>query len=438
VSTGNVLTPGTTYYYRVVATNATGSSEGPIEEFTALSTERPIIGSETVVAPDSLEPALEAKVNPNYQETEYQFEYSTKATGEVLEGTITTIDGAAKLPGVFEELAAGPVVPHGLQPGPTYYYRVVATNATGSSAGLVHSFQARATPAVSAPAAQERTRTTVMVSGDVIPQGLQSSYHFVYITQAAYDAAVAAGEPNPYAGGKSTHETALEGADYATHPVQLLLEELTAGTTYDVAVVASNELGSTTGPSGSFTTSAATPPIAITGSAEGISQQSARLDGSVDTRGLQVSSQFELGTTPGAGTLLPAAVTSGSGNVQTLSLGLSGDLLPGTTYYYRVVASSRDGVSYGSEQSFTTSTFAPSFSSSSVPAPIPYSTISELDAKEAKETPKATHVPTRAEKLAKALKACQRKPKKQRPACERRAKKQYSAKAKTKPKAKRG
>ncbi len=381
VETGRVLTPGTTYYFRAVGVNISGTTDGPIEHLTTLAAEPPVVDSETVV----LGTRLQATINPNYQETSYSFEY---ATNEELTENLKVVPGAppaSDLPGVFEELSTVPAVLSGLEPGRTYYYRVVATNAAGTTDGPAEPFRAQGVPAVTAEAAGALTRTTAAISGSIVPDAPISeptTYHFAYVPQAEYEA----GAANPYAHGKSTYETRLPPkAGFAANAVAANLEELAPGTTYDYALVASNELGTTVGPNQTFTTAPPTPPIVATGAAEGVSQQSASITGTVDTAGLQTTIELEFGTTPGAGMLLPATVISSSGTVDAVGVSFNGELQPGTTYYYRVIATNQDGTSYGALLSFTTPGFPAVFPSASLAPVIPYTPIAQLNAKEAKE-----------------------------------------------------
>ncbi len=431
------LTPGTVYHYRVVLENTSAEkAEGADAEFATPALEAPIVTSEALTARNTSEPKLEAHIIPNYQVTTYKFEYAT-SEAELLAEEGTVINGAEPLPAVFEELQAGPVALHGLEAGPTYYYRVVATNATGTTHGAVETFQALAAPLASTAGASGMTRTTATVAGAVTPQGLPTTYQILYIPQAAYEAAIAEGAPNPYATGHLTpaasvlNEAREPALDYSSHPVQALLEELEPNTTYDYAVLASNKLGSARGNAETFTTSAPTPPVASTDGAENVSQLSATLTGNADTRGLTTVARFEFGTTPGAGTLLSAAITSTSQTSETLAATLNGVLAPNTTYYYRLIATNQDGTSYGSEQSFTTSAFPPPpFNVPTTNIPIlHYATIAELNAKEAKEHHGPTHHHgPRKHKPNKALKACHKdKPKSKRAACERRAKHKHGA-----------
>jgi len=428
VSTGAVLTPATTYYYRVLATNATGTIEGPVEHFTTLTLEKPVVASESFSGLTSTDAKLEAKVNPSYQETSYHFDYSTEATGEVLDGTVTSVEGAPPAPlltAVSEEQLAGPVDLGGaLTPGTIYFYRVVATNPTGTTEGAVQSFQALAKPTVTTGEAQNVTRTTAVLSGTVSPSGAETTYHFAYVDAAEYEPPAA----NPYAGGGITSGISV-GSDHTVHAVgPIQISELQPGVTYHYALVATNSVGTTTGPDATFTTSPPTPPLASTGSADSVSQLAASINGSVDTRGLPTISQFEFGTSPYAGSLQPASITSSSGTVETISTSFNNDLQPGTTFYYRTVATNADGTSYGAEQSFTTGSFLPGFTVPATPAFIPYASIAELDAREVQEGKKTPPKPlTKAQKLAKALTACTKKPKKQRASCKRQARMKYGS-----------
>ena len=130
--TGPVLEAGRTYYYRVVVSNASGTVRGPVEEFT----KAPVVEAEGVSGQTTTGVKLEANINPNGQTTKYIFEYSTEAGGTplALEGAITKIPGEGPLPAEFAGLPVSTVLT-GLQPGKTYYYRVVAENETTEKPG---------------------------------------------------------------------------------------------------------------------------------------------------------------------------------------------------------------------------------------------------------------------------------------------------------------
>jgi hypothetical protein len=411
------LTPGATYHYRFVAANAEGTTEGTEGEFSTLPLEAPIFEGENASKVTSTGAQLEAQINPNYQKTTYAFEY---ATNESFAGA-TTVAGAAPLPAEFAGEPVSVAI-SGLQPRTTYYYRVTATNASGTLQQLTfQSFTTLDTPIVTTDAAQQVSRTTANISGTVNPGGVPTSAHIAYISQEAY----AAGAPNPYGafGGYTTPNVSVPGSDYTPHNIGTVdLRELKPGTTYHYAVVATNSVGTKIGPDATFTTSPPTPPVAVTGEAVGVTQTAATLTGTVDTRGLRTTVSFEVGETPALGFPEQASVVPGSESGTTVSISMSfGNYLPpGTTFYYRARASNADGVRYGAVKSFTTASF---------PAPPTLSSSPLLVLPKAMPSTE-TGVPTprkssTSQKLAKALKACAKKPKSKRAACRRQARKKY-------------
>ncbi len=100
---------------------------------------------------------------------------------------------------------------------------------------------------------------------------------------------------------------------------------------------------------------AATAPTAITGPVTAVGATSADVSGTVDPNGGATTWHFELGTTMSYGTNT-AATSAGSG---TANIGVSSTLTgltAGTTYHYRLVASSASGgTADGADGIFTTS-----------------------------------------------------------------------------------
>jgi PKD repeat protein len=96
-------------------------------------------------------------------------------------------------------------------------------------------------------------------------------------------------------------------------------------------------------------------PIVTTEGASAISQTAATLSGSVNPNGHAVTSCFfEYGTTTSYGSSAPCSSEPGAG---TSPVGVSatiGNLTAGTTYHYRVVATSAAGTSDGADATFTT------------------------------------------------------------------------------------
>ena len=425
VATGAVLAPGTTYYYRAIAENTTGEkAEGAVEHFTTSTLEKPVVGEESVSGLTSTSAKVEAQVNPSYQETACVVRYWPDNDAESTGPTVPCTPTGAEL-GSGDELVPVSAQLEHLIPGVSYDYRVIATNDTGEAVGSQAEFTALDTPTVTTGAAQGMTRTTATFSGTVNPSGAATSYYFAYASQEGYEAALTAGSADPYADGRATSQVAV-GSSYEPQAAgPLIVEELVPGTTYHYAVVAVNSVGTTIGSDQTFTTAPPTPPVVNTGGVEGVSQMSASIAGAVDTQGLSTISQFEFGPGPYGGEMTPATVTSSSGTTIAITASFADDLQPGTTYYYRVVASNQDGIAYGAEQSFTTGSFPAALAPPAAPALLPYTPISVLDANEAKEGKTTSKPRTSAQKLTKALKACGKKPKAQRPSCKRQARRKY-------------
>ena len=96
------------------------------------------------------------------------------------------------------------------------------------------------------------------------------------------------------------------------------------------------------------------PPTVTTGSATGVTTNSATLNGTVNANGTSTTAWFQYGVASGSytGTSTTEAVSGTSAT--PVSIGIS-SLSSGTTYYYRIAANNSAGTSTGSEASFTTS-----------------------------------------------------------------------------------
>jgi hypothetical protein len=120
------LRPGTTYHYRVLATNALGQVASPDQTFTTLPPQPPVVstGQAGDVAQSSA--TLTGTIETQGLETTYEFDlgtdtsYGTRIFGDA---------GFEPGPQMFR------VELQGLAPGSTYHYRIVATNLFGTSYG---------------------------------------------------------------------------------------------------------------------------------------------------------------------------------------------------------------------------------------------------------------------------------------------------------------
>jgi len=103
---------------------------------------------------------------------------------------------------------------------------------------------------------------------------------------------------------------------------------------------------------------AAAAPTATTGTASAVSNGGATVSGTVNPAGQATTYAFEYGTSTNY-TEQTAVQSAGSGSAATpVSTELKG-LLPGTTYHFRLLATSAGGTSAGTDASFKTSGIAP-------------------------------------------------------------------------------
>jgi hypothetical protein len=275
--------------------------------------------------------------------------------------------------------------------------------------------------ASSQPAVSSITRTSALIGGAANPESTKATYYFEYVDGEEY----APGSASPYQAGGRTALESLPGGHEVQTVERLPLTGLRPGMTYHYRMVVSNASQTVDGPDETFTTAPATPPQVSTGAASEITPTSVLLSGVVSPRGLPTSYVFEVGTdTTYGGARLFGNAGSSTGEVPvTVALAY---LVPGTTYHYRLAATSFDGSTVGQDGTFTTP---------GVPSSIGQPPTTMLIASPNTQfpsiagaisgPPSSRKATTNTKKLANALKACKRKPKKQRAACERRAKKQH-------------
>jgi hypothetical protein len=272
------------------------------------------------------------------------------------------------------------------------------------------------------PAASSITRTSALIAGSADPESTEGSYYFEYVDAGEYEPVAA----NPYRDGGRTAIGVLTGG-HATQTVERLpLTGLLPGTVYHYRMVVSNATATTYGPQETFTTAPATPPVVSTGSASEVGTTSVTLSGVVGPRGLPTSYVFEVGTDTGYGGAKLFGDAGASTEEVPVSVALQ-YLVPGTTYHYRLTATSFDGTSYGQDGTFTTAG-VPSTVAQPSSAPLIASPVVQFPSITGAITGgvKQRKVLTGAQKLAAALRVCRRqRPGKRRVACEARARKAH-------------
>jgi Fibronectin type III domain len=178
--------------------------------------------------------------------------------------------------------------------------------------------------------------TSATAGGTVNPGGQATAWYVEYGTSTSY--------------GKQTSSKSA-GSGTANVQVSATLTGLSPSTTYHYRVVATNGAGTSRGDDGIFTTTSG--PVAVTGSASGVTATAATLAGTVDPNGRPTTWYFEYGTSTGYGSKT-ASKSAGSGTSSAaVSAPVSG-LATGRVYHYRLVATSDAGTSRGADRTFTT------------------------------------------------------------------------------------
>jgi hypothetical protein len=193
--------------------------------------------------------------------------------------------------------------------------------------------------------ATEVEPTSATLNASANPEGPEASKcHFDYGTSTAY--------------GKETPEEGLSGGPFEDQPIKAQLTGLSPSTTYHFRASCENAAKeASTGTDETFTT---LPPVSIDAtSTTEVNATSARLQAELNPHGLASEYRFEYGTSTAYGTSVPLPDGSlGASSADTTVENLIQELLPATTYHYRVVAhnalNNPGEVVEGPDRSFTT------------------------------------------------------------------------------------
>jgi hypothetical protein len=209
--------------------------------------------------------------------------------------------------------------------------------AADNGVGVVERFTTFEGPTVQTASAISIDPTSETLNGTINPEGVSSTYHFEYGLDTNYGAQTA--ESEPLTGATEVPATATAGG-------------LLPNTTYHFRIVGTNASGPITGDDQMFTTAPA-PPV-LDGSpafASSITTTGAMLNGTLNPNGSDTTYHFEFGTSGPCDVNLCASTPdadagAGAGD-QPVTADLTGLLVAGTTYHYRLVADNGTGGQQG-------------------------------------------------------------------------------------------
>jgi streptogramin lyase len=354
---GRVLTDGTISRYPTPSawSSPAGLAEGPDGNIWFTESAEPTQLGRATVAPAvantvagpiaDTSATFQAAIRANKQTTQYSFEYGTTTAY----GSATTAKpaGVSGVSGTFTATATG------LAAATTYHFRVVATNATGTTYGpdqvlttaLLPPLLPALAPSVENTVATGVTDTGASLQAELNAQGLATQYYFEYGATAAY----------------GTQSAVLNGGLLsAAQTFTLAIAGLAPRTTYHFRVVATNLTGTTVGPDATFETTAPPPvaPIVSNTWSSHITPQSAKLRADIDADGQRTEYWFEFGETNAYG-LATAKASAGNAAGVIGYYDLVSTLSSSTTYHFRVVASNPTGTTYGPDKTLVTAPVAP-------------------------------------------------------------------------------
>jgi uncharacterized protein (TIGR02145 family) len=328
------LLPATTYYVRSFATNSVGTVYGTETSFTTIAIAPTLTTTAaTSVTKYAANTGGTIISNGGSTITASGICWSTTATPTISDSKTT--DGTTS--GTFTSSLTS------LTAGTTYYVRAYATNAIGTSYGVLESFTTLSTSSnnpvlASTTSATSITANAAILGGNITEEGATqvSVRGLVYgTTTGASTFSVTVGS------GAGTFTSTLTG--------------LTQGTTYFVRSFATNVQGTSYGTETSFTTQS-TATVSVTATPTSITTTSAISGGTISSTGgaTITTSGLVWGASTNPEITLTTKTTDGtiSGTFTSSITGLT----QGTTYYVRAYATNYLGTSYGPNSTFTTLT----------------------------------------------------------------------------------
>jgi hypothetical protein len=227
------LGPNTVYHFRIVATNSAGTRMGGDRMFTTLApTGLPVATTNPATFIASFSATLNALLNPHGLTTSFHFQYGTTPSY----GLTTAPQNRAG--NTFQAVGTNVT---SLTANTLYHFRVVASNAAGTTMGSDRTFTtltATGPPVVTTNGATNVAASSATLNGSLDPHGLTTTVSFQYGTTTSY--------------GSATPMQSQTGNTYRN--IAANISGLIPHTTYHFRMVATNSGGTRLGSDRTFIT----------------------------------------------------------------------------------------------------------------------------------------------------------------------------------------
>lgn len=227
-----------------------------------------------------------------------------------------------------------------LAPATLYHYRTVAQNDNGISFGFDHNLlMPSIAPAITNLIATNDLVNAATLKATVVPYDESATVWFAHGPTVAYGTTNLVGQIGSYGNGS------------VPIVVSSIASNLTAGTVHHFQVIVSNSVNVIYSPNLAFPTAAA--PLVSGSSVSNLTRTSALLNASVTPNDATTLAWFQYGTTTNYGSVSSVATIGTNANPVAINRSIN-NLLAGTLYYYRIVATNVAGITVGADGLFTT------------------------------------------------------------------------------------
>jgi len=330
------LACGTTYQYRVVASNSGGVSEGDNLTFTTQSC--PSSTSELNTQPATNITMSAAQLNGTIKtdkDINYYFEYGLglKFGSKTVSQSMLVNTGATPISFVLDNLLCGR----------NYYYRLIGEdgigNVTVSNARILTTLSCLEAPVVLTQAATDIRSTGAVLQGSINSRGVASVAYFEYGTPGALTL--------------STPETSIAASSVA-QSLSMEINQLECGADYQFRVVASSSAGIVKGDVLSFTSFNCLNEPTISGlAARNIGNDQVEIVAKLISPGEASQVWFEYGETAAYGKITSVQMITATIAPSEFFASLS-QLTCATQYHYKAFAKNSTGQTNSEDQVFST------------------------------------------------------------------------------------